>query len=116
MFIPGEFKSFENVCADCKGLAGAFFVSAYCKGLKSLSAELAGADMRPVRGNTGFASADTVPAFCICNSCYRKAGGAAARSAHFFHLEEKAFEEIGPARARFRTREERGPPALRYAL
>ena len=34
----------------------------------------------------------------------------------FFHLEEKAFEEIGPARARFRTREERGPPALRYAL
>ena len=116
MFIPGEFKSFEFVCADCKRLAGAFFASAYCKGLKRLSAELAGAEIWPVRGNTGFASADIVPAFCIGGSCYRNAARAAARPAHFFNLEEKAFEEIGPARARFRTREERGPPALRYAL
>ena len=74
------------VSADSKGVADVFLVSAYCKGLSGLTAELADLEVGSVRRNTGVASADMVASFLESNSSYRKVAGAAAHSAHSAHF------------------------------
>ena len=60
VLISGDFKSCSLGSVDSTALTDVLFASAYSKGLTQLSARLAGVEVWPVGGNTGFASADIV--------------------------------------------------------